>query len=837
MRPTALAFETFEPRLLLSDTFAGYTVASYMANPLFGTELSAELMDAADLIDDIAQQANDAADVAAVLATEIPGLLDRSGSPFEAPTLGDVLGNATNNFNSVKGAVVSLFNDATLSSATTPAALATALEALSDDLGGGVTLQVNLLDADPDTDGVQTYRVNTVDADTFELLYNLEVLVTLTDPGDGDTFSLDPGRNADALEIDYKADQPLGTHLPSIKVSSSYRIETVFGITADVTYDSDLDNDGDADENDFGVLVTPTSAFLRDPSFEAGIVADTTTTAIPALQFGFLDVRADAGTAEFDMHVEVAFAGTIDDAGDMSSPTVETGGDIEVLLPISVDPSGVLGGDGFSGASPSIRLYSDNPFDAVHSSISGSDDGRTAISIQLQDFDKLNPFRNIDSGGLANVFSGLGTMLEQLQAKAQLFGITLPVIDSTKISDLLEFEGPMKTLYEALTVEKNGAREANFVSVQDFVTKLQTALNNILATYNTNPDFADIAAVVGINPRYEFLSGVPTLRFTIELHANTSNADLDLDGDLGLDLSPVGEVALTGTLTMDASFAVQLTLGIELVEPPNVGVVTAVSPSALVGGVVDGNVAGSEDVEFSLVLGGVGSVRVTLDNQDYGSTGALAAALETAIASAIGSAIASGDLAAAAPGPDVDVDVNAQGRLVVHSEALPYLQVINRGDATAFAELGFLDGQRATVSRLPADGRLSGNASFSLTVGGAAPVAISINAAETVGFTTPEELVALLNTKVAAAGATAVLVGEDQQGDDVVGRRIKISAGQSFVRVDAADAVAQADLGLQNDAVSSKLMIRGDGSIFYDANDPGSPPLLPERSRSSSCCR
>ena len=64
-------------------------------------------------------------------------------------------------------------------------------------------------------------------------------------------------------------------------------------------------------EDDFGVIVTPTSAFLRDPSFEAGISADTATSAIPALQFGFLDVRADAGTAEFDMHFEVSFAGTI----------------------------------------------------------------------------------------------------------------------------------------------------------------------------------------------------------------------------------------------------------------------------------------------------------------------------------------------------------------------------------------------------------------------------------------------------------------------------------------------------------------------------------------------
>ena len=46
-RPSALVFETYEPRLLLSaDVFAGYTTATYLANPLLGPGLTGGLADA-----------------------------------------------------------------------------------------------------------------------------------------------------------------------------------------------------------------------------------------------------------------------------------------------------------------------------------------------------------------------------------------------------------------------------------------------------------------------------------------------------------------------------------------------------------------------------------------------------------------------------------------------------------------------------------------------------------------------------------------------------------------------------------------------------------------------
>ena len=78
----------------------------------------------------------------------------------------------------------------------------------------------------------------------------------------------------------------------------------------------------------------------------------------------------------------------------------------------------------------------------------------------MQGFQDIEPFRNIDADAMANVVNGLANMLLQLQTKAELFGSSLPFLDGKKISNLLDFDGPVKDLYEAITKEVNGTRVA-----------------------------------------------------------------------------------------------------------------------------------------------------------------------------------------------------------------------------------------------------------------------------------------------------------------------------------------------------------------------------------------
>ncbi len=822
VRPSKIGFETLEPRVLLSaDVFDGSTLAAYLANPVIGNGVLTELDSGLNLLDEVADTAQGLTGYDDLLGTEIPGLLEREtgGVPllakdFWAPTIADIVGKIGNDNVVLANRIVSFINGLTPVGGT-PASFIAALDGQTETGADGLKITLDLLDVDSSTGGVQKFLLKPVGGANYEFLFHLSITVTAADTSD--TFSLDLGRNADALELDYAAATPNAV-LPSIALKTAFTVDTVLGVAATIvetTYDADPDPDPAAVNLQPRLTVTPTAAFVRNASFETGVTADVTTAAFNVLQFGFLDVKAGAGTAEFDMKVGALFTGTAYSAGDLAAltPTLTSDGEIEVLLPIEVDPA--LGGTGFGVASPVVRLYTDDPFSAIHAPIAGSDDGRTAIQIELQDFTALNPFRNIDAAGLANVFSGLGTMLDQLQSKAEMFGLKLPLVDATKISDALQFDGPMKTLYEALTQEVNGTRVARFVSVQDFITKLQTALTGILTTYNTNADFADIAALVGINPRYESIVGKPTLLFDIELHAAPTNDPIDVAGNLGLDLGALGDVAVLGELTLKTGFDLKLTLGIELVEAPDVGIVTVAAPSALIGRVVDGNFGGAAPAQFSVVLGTQGAVQISLAASNYGSPAALATALGNAVNAAIVAAVGNGGLPG--PAPVVVVTANAQGRLVLSSATLPYLQIRMTANTSvaAFDELGFRDGQRASVSRLPVDGRLSSDASFSLTIGNNT-FGITLAAATTAGNTTVAQLVAQLDAAIDAqfgAGTYATLIG-----DEVVGQQIKIASGQSFVRIDATNAVARAELGFIDDAVSSKLAILGDGSIRFDAD-------------------
>jgi Ca2+-binding RTX toxin-like protein len=831
-RASAISFETIEPRVLLSaDTFA-MPIATYLDNPLLGTN-SAEMLidDGLGLLPDAADAAFDSTTLANGLKAAIPGLLVRTSvnsADFKALTLEDVLReNGDLLLSDVElGDYVDDLLDALDFESGSVAVFADKLDnlSLSDD---NFTIEMNLLDVDPDTDGVQKFILKDLGGGIYELLFNLEAVLKISDSTD--VASLDLGRNADAIELGYGATFPGGSGHPTITLESRYEVNSILGLRATIEQEEiDIGNDGTIDV----VLthVTPQYAFLRDPGIAVGVFADTTLAAAPLLTFGMLDIDGTGGTAKIDMAVSAKFSGDFKDTDDFEDKnpavTAAAGSLVEITIPISiVDIPGTdfLTGDGFDGlGSPTIKLTAPAPFapefqpivpDFPYQKV----DPRTALAIELQDFEKLNPFRNVETDGLVGVIDGIATMLQELQAKADLFGLKLPFLDGFKVSDVLGFDGPVEKLYLALTTLRAGARVPTFSTVQGFVSKLVDGLNALLPT--------DIG-VGFINPTYTIVGGIPTLLFNFRLYEKPDEQALALDADLGINLGPIGNAVVAGDLKLDAVFDLEFTLGIQLSETPDVGITAPGAPFSLISLVgstgvnplpADGQLG--DIARFRLALGGQGTILVSVDTSVNSGLNDLVSDLRGAIATSLTEAGLDPDL--------VRVELDAvTGRLELSSVAYPFLQVVNAGldasERTAFGKLGFADGQRAVASRLPANGVLSGDASFELTVGTETKT-ITVSKASTQGAANSANPLEFLRSVVQGAvnvQSFGVPVKVELVGNAVTGYQLRFSSGigDRFVRVDGTNDVARLELGLADDTVAAQMTIVGERDVQYGVN-------------------
>lgn len=853
MRPSALAFETFEPRMLLAaDVLNNVTLADYLTDPTVGAAVLGDLTTAINLLDNVASAAQGDDAIDQLLDTAIPGLLEREtkrdGTPillpadFYAPTLRDVLDNngaSSVNFSSFLSNT--LADLSTFVAGGTAGSLNTLLGGLSwSDAGVTVTIDSGSFDLVHTSGDNYEYR--------FDLEFNIEILDAT------DSANLDLGRGADGAELAYGAAAPGASLTTPVPLKSSYRVDALVVAKATIVQDT-YDHDGDGGEESPTpelprLTITANGGVVRNPSFAAGVSADQTLAAFSDganahVSFGFLDISAGAADIDLLMAAEADFSGDFASNADLVgydlTGHVDAAADshVDISLPVSVvDIGGYTAfANPIDDSAATVELSAPTPFDAIFQPVHTADatdkeDPRTSLQVDLQGFAELLPFRNIDADAMANVVTGLANMLEQLQTKAELFGSSIPFLDGKKISSLLDFDGPVKTLYEAITKEVNGTRVAKFSTVQGFVGELVTALGSFGVTVNSiAPTFTTDRA-----------SGIPTLLFRLSMSPAAANQDIELDGDLGIGLGPLGDVAVGGTLDVQTQFNIDVTLGIELADEPLVAVSSAAGPFAVTGLAAPTLTIGGAGAKLRILIGGAstdvasdplaggGSLDVTVAAGSYATATDLANALRSGIQAALTAAGQSPNL--------IQVAVAANGRLVLASEGLPVLQVVDQNPGTPgsaeFAKLGFFDGQRATNSRLPANGVLSADASFELTIGSVShvitvnPVAgnqtLDANGALDVAASVAKlanDVNAKINLAFGTAGQTYVRVA----GDIVSGLRLQIDDGsasaQSFVGIDATDAEARNELGLVNDAISSKLAVRGDSGLAIGPNAAG----------------
>ncbi|MES2786950.1 MAG: LEPR-XLL domain-containing protein, partial [Pseudomonadota bacterium] len=857
IRPNPLTFETYEPRLLLSaDVLGNVTLSDYLSNPTVGAAVLGDLTSALNLMDNVASAAQDDAVFDPLLDSAIPGLLERetkrNGDPillasdYYAPTLRDVLDD--NGADSVDFAD---FLNETLSGLSSFVAGGTA-SSLNSVLGGlswsdaGVTVTIDS----------GTFALVPTGGTDYEYRFDLDLIIEIVDSSD--SASLDLGRNADGAEIAYGADAPISIPVTTpVALKSTYRVDALVVAKASIVPDT-YDHDGDGGEADPTpelprLTITANGGVLRNPAYAAGVSADGALAAFGAsansqLTFGFLDISAGAGDIDLLMVAQADFS------GDFGSNAALVGYDltghagpsaashVDISLPVSVVdiPGYAAFADGITDASATIGLSAPTPFDAVFQPIpptpdaSDAEDPRTASQVSLQDFEDLEPFRNLDAAALANVVNGLANMLQQLQTKAELFGSSIPFLDGKKISNLLDFDGPVKDLFEAITDEVDGVLVPAFSTVQGFVSQLVSALGGFGVTVSSiAPTFTTDRA-----------TGIPTLLFNMTMTPAAANQNLAVDGDLGVGLGPLGDVAVEGSLDIETTFRIDVTLGIELTGDPLVSVasvagsfaaVALTAPTSLnIGGagadlrILVGGHSAADDDQDDLLEGG-GSISVTLPASSYASTTALATALRTAIQAGLTQA----GLATSA----IQVNV-VNGRIALSSDLLPVLQIVNadRDDAantTEFAKLGFFDGQRATTSPLPANGVLSGAATFELTIGGQTHT-ISVNPdsgnqhveeGALVVETSVANLAADVNTAITTAFGASPNPYVSVTGDAVSGMRLVIDDGngatQAFIGVNPSNDVARRELGFAGDSVSSKIAIRGESGLSFGPNAAG----------------
>ena len=111
--------------------------------------------------------------------------------------------------------------------------------------------------------------------------------------------------------------------------------------------------------------------------------------------------------------ITVTELGTIGDVVPATAIAL-TNDSVDIVIPVEVKPTTYTGFDGaFSSLSPSpqIKLTTNSLYDSAVKPLNPaeSEDPRTALRMELDDFDALKPFRNIDDTSVVSILQGIGT--------------------------------------------------------------------------------------------------------------------------------------------------------------------------------------------------------------------------------------------------------------------------------------------------------------------------------------------------------------------------------------------------------------------------------------------
>jgi Ca2+-binding RTX toxin-like protein len=578
------------------------------------------------------------------------------------------------------------------------------------------------------------------------------------------------------------------------------------------------------------------------------------------MQLGFLDVDLTLDHYKLDGHITQTLTNNASSSalsyGDLVSNSIlhtsAISGTMDAKVTIAVDNIGHFA-DNFNAGPHNYFVSFQGPPDvpanqsvlgAEVSSIPGSSDHRTAPKLQFSDdaAARLAPYVNVNAGAVVGMLKAFANRMGNIPGSS-ILNTTIPLTTNTTLGDLIPlgdllsdqliFNSTQSPSAAARLVDSNG--NPRFTSAQTFIQKLADILG-----YGS-----DAAITSNIKPTLTYSNSANQIEFTIEfgptLNATSSDVSLNLNlGDIG-GFKTVGSVTLTPTAHFGFTFGIDVASGGTtpvVITPPvqNTFLKAVVGSNGLTLTPANGQLSG--DAIFKLTVGGgpngtssfSGGVATIVLNASVTAGNSSLTQLVSELQTAINVGLDALDPGHILPNPVsqprtghlyVTVGTTNDGRLTLSSEFTSFLKVATASGDVSFSQLGFLNGQVASIAPSPANGILSGDASFTLLVGTqSSPIAISMPQGSTSGNTNISQLVTELDTVV--SGNTGGLVHAVLLPGTANAIILKADSSVRFLQILNPSAAVLRDLGWQDRTIAAEIQAVDRNEL--DALSPATAP-------------
>ena len=827
-----LHFETLEPRILLSTDIVGGTVGAYVSDPYLTATPADAIADGLGAVSTLlAGLTDDSNEFATAGAATLPALLDPDPIPVvsgEKPAAITFLDLADL---SLTGSLADAGGGDNFADLFDAKIRAYFTDIIGDNLDlDTIKSEINGLDDTFDGDGYSyTFTVANADADLvdvgtdngsgpgdYELRFSMDVDLT----GSTTKPQFDLGRTADSIGLTADGDVVPTLTDVNVNIGTTLHFALSFGVAVDISDETLVIDNPDPNPDTViprtGIEATDADFFLdAATAFEVQAFdgAPTTESVTPFdLRLGFLDVEAQSVDYELDATLTAqldarqtraqidSINSTSTDIDDVLTASGSGSFTIEMPVKVTAGPAGFTGDFSAINADNPTLTYSGNPFDPLIRP-DGTPDPRTAPGFALSNFEELLWFNNTTSSAVLGQLQQLAGLFGQISASQLLSSLGIPFAGDETLGSAFDLAGPLNALVdELLTVPSlPGVTFPQFLTAQGFASKLQGAVSGLDADPHFDADTGELTfhiafdlADVGLDAT--LLEGIP-LNFNVDLGAL---AGIHTDLDLAVTLDP--EVGFDFIFGIDLNQDVDLSIATALSE---LALAAFVSPSGSVPTPANGRL--TETARFSLNIGGQGAINVAVAADATNATREdLRADIQTAIDAALTTAGIDDVL--------IEVRLLSGDRLALVSGDTPYLTISDASlDATesagGFALLGFTDGQVATRVPTPANGLLSGTASFLMEVGATDHI---INVAQDLTNTTIEDLRVDVQTAVDGQFGAGI-VGVTVNGGSLL--FTLVGGSETYLRITDPNAVAAQELGIRDEQVAAELRTVGDRQL------------------------
>ncbi|HFQ14644.1 MAG TPA: DUF4347 domain-containing protein, partial [Gammaproteobacteria bacterium] len=528
------------------------------------------------------------------------------------------------------------------------------------------------------------------------------------------------------------------------------------------------------------------------------------------VDIGFLEAAVEGGSIRLDAGLDLNFSDIDGNGANRLSLDELAAGNIGSLLSLNRQA-----GNGLNVSLP-VNVYNDSAQTRLWDTFSGQSIGVTADDVfsgespDVTLSNDIRDFNNLSAEEMLGMLDQLDEWLLQL-AKSEVLDLPIPLTDGQTIGDALDFAQAFRedVLRQLAQYDEQGfiERDADGNPILNFdsVQTLSERLTGILSGYRDG-----IAVLADYDVATKDLSF--RLEWSRDFEAGSTAVDFDIDlGSFG-GIESASELGLTASASLGFTFGVNLAPNEELhIAPP------LFSPELPDNGILSSDAAFTVSLYEESASGEtlLRSFDIELPADDTNASiddlvDDVQAVLDVALESA---GHAAGDIVAEYTGNRIALTALPGSTTLDNGDGTSSAQTLNRRvqvvadpGNTAYTELGLM------ISPAPWDGRLSGDAAFSLIIDEAEfPVTVAADS----GNGSIDDLVDDINAAIAAA--------RDADGNPVpagVEAYRAMNSNLIAFRVDADAGVARFGMKDINDIAASELGLDFSGVNGGSGNEP-----------------